>query len=278
MANAAALINEGLWRKDKEFQRLPRLAQCTFCQVLSQKDLDTAGVLTLHLDLLAKGCDELTVEQLTADLAILEETRFLFVDYDTDELFIRSYVRNVSVKNKNSWFSVPKNSRLVGSEKIRHELAVELRRLQRKDARDLADEIDPNPTPSGPGRDGVETGSRRGTPSGPGRDGDSLVPVLVLESCSVVGQVGVQNRARPQCPDHETDSDTNCRPCMRRRIWDEENATVAQRTELDERRRIREIRENCIRCHGTNTYEDEQGQIRKCNPHIAPHQESAVGE
>ena len=81
MANAVGMIDEGLWRKDKDFQRLPRLAQCTFCQVLSQKDLDTAGIPTLHIDLLAKGCDELTVEQLRADFEVLEQHRFVFVDY-----------------------------------------------------------------------------------------------------------------------------------------------------------------------------------------------------
>ncbi|MGE2733817.1 hypothetical protein [Mycolicibacterium vaccae] len=267
MANAGALINEGLWRKDKEFQKVPRLAQCTFCQVLSSKDLDTAGVMTFHLDLLAKGCDELTVEQLKADFAALEHGRFLFVDYDTDELFIRSYVRLVSVKNRNSWLSVPKNARMVASEKIRHELAMELRRLKRKDAADLADEIDPVPTPSGPGGDPVETASEPGTPSEPRRDGDSQVLVPVLVSPSVGGSVGVR-RARPNCPKHETDSDEDCRACMRRRLWDEEHAQAAQLGELEEARRRRELRENCPRCHGTNTYDDERG-VHPCRPHLA---------
>ncbi|UXA19514.1 hypothetical protein [Mycobacterium sp. SMC-4] len=234
MANAGALINEGLWRKDKEFQKVPRLAQCTFCQVLSGKDLDTAGVMTFHLDLLAKGCDELTVEQLKEDFAALEDRRFLFVDYDTDELFIRSYVRLVSVKNRNSWLSVPKNARMVASEKIRHELAMELRRLKRKDATELADEIDPVPTPSGPGGNPVETTSQPGTPSEPRRDGDSQVLVPVLVSPSVVGSVGVQ-RARPNCSKHETDADENCRACMRRRLWDEEHAADELERQRDKR-------------------------------------------
>jgi hypothetical protein len=266
MANAAALINEGLWRKDKEFQKLPRLAQCTFCQVLSQKDLDTAGVLTLHLDLLAKACDDLTVEQLKADFAALEAGRFLFVDYDTDEVFVRSYVRVVSVKNQNSWKSVPKNARLVGSEKIRHELAQELRRLRRKDASDLADEIDPLSTPSEPPPDPVSTPSRPGTPSQPRPDGDSSVLVPVLVSPSVVGSVGV--RARPECSAHETDSDTNCRACMRRRLWDEEHRDALAADELDQRRRQRERAANCPRCHGTNVYEIGDDQVAKCDPHL----------
>jgi hypothetical protein len=263
MANAAALINEGLWRKDVEFRKLPRLAQCTFCQVLSMKDLDTAGVLTLHLDLLAKACDELTVEQLHADLDALEARRFVFVDYDTDELFIRSYVRNVSVKNRNSWYSVPKNSRMVASEKIRRELAAELRRLRRKDADEIADEIDPNQTPSGPGRDGVETGSVPGTPSAPARDGDSLVQVPVLGSLSAVGSVGKE--PSPTCSAHPNGTDRDCFACgQSRKGYPERKAKWD--ADVAEHRASRRL--NCVRCHGDNTYEDDEGAVRPCGNHL----------
>jgi hypothetical protein len=249
MANAVAFIDEGLWRKDKEFQQLSRSAQCMYCQVLSQKDLDTAGVLTLHLDLLAKACKELTTEQIVVDLAELEQGRFLFVDYDTDELLVRSYVRRVSAvgmpKNR-AWLSVPKNARLVASEKLRHELAVELRRLRRKEAIELADEIDPLPTPLEPPPDPLGTPSRNGTPSEPPSNPHSQVPVPVPVSPSVVGSVGVQ-RARPECPRHEADSDDNCRMCMRRRLWDEEHADAVEADELEQRRQRRETRDAAIK-------------------------------
>jgi hypothetical protein len=263
VANAAALINEGLWRKDVEFRKLPRLAQCTFCQVLSMKDLDTAGVLTLHLDLMAKACDELSVEQLHADLDELEARRFVFVDYDTDELFIRSYVRNVSVKNRNSWYSVPKNSRMVASSKIRRELAAELRRLRRKDADEIADEIDPNPTPSGPGRDGVETGSTPGTSSEPAPDGDSHVQVLVPESLNAFGSVGKE--PSQFCSKHPNDTERDCFACgQARRSYPERKAKWdADVAELRAARRL-----NCIRCQGENTYEDEDGAVWPCGNHL----------
>lgn len=256
MANAAALINEGLWRKDREFQQVPRMAQCTFCQVLSQKDLDTAGVLTLHLELLAKGCDELTADQLRADFEALEDARFLFVDYGTDELFIRSYVRNVSVKNRNSWMSVPKNARMVASVKIRRELAGELRRLNRRDASDLADEIDPDLTPSGPGRNPVETPSTSGTPSGRGLDGDSLGLVPVLVSPSVVGSVGEVRP--PECNSHPEDPDKPCHKCRRIREWDKahesDQLNELRRRRLDESAQRQAAIDECDEC-------DEHGQV-----------------
>lgn len=264
MANAAGLINEGLWRKDKEFQQVPRLAQCTFCQVLSQKDLDTAGVLTLHLDLLAKACDELTVDQLKADFAILEDRRFLFVDYDTDEILVRSYVRLVSAASpkNNAWRSVPKNARILASEKLRRELANELRRLGWPDADALADEIDPLGTPLEPPPNPLGSGSKNGRGSEGGPNPPSQVQVPYKSSPTAVGSVGVS--ARPKCSKHETDSDENCRACMRRRLWDEKHASEIATGELEERRRLKEIRTNCPDCRGTNWILDTDPAV-KCD-------------
>jgi hypothetical protein len=44
------------------------------------KDLDTAGVLTLHPELLAKGCTEMTPADVLADIEELEQARFVVVD------------------------------------------------------------------------------------------------------------------------------------------------------------------------------------------------------
>ncbi len=280
MANAAAMINEGLWRKDRDFQRLPRLAQCTFCQVLSQKDLDTAGGLTLNMDLLAKACDELTVEQLVADFAVLEERRFIFVDYETDELLVRSYVRLVSAvggpKNR-AWLSVPKNARMIASPKIRHELAVELRRLRRKEADDLADEIDPLGTPPEPPRNPLGTPSENGTPFEGSPNPPSSVQVSVLESLPAVGHLG--EHPRPECHDHEENSDEPCIRCQRRREWDKDHAAElkaaesarARADELDARRRRNQSRQkaidDCLICGPDGFIDIGDDLARKCGHH-----------
>lgn len=265
MANAAALINEGLWRKDKAFQALPRLAQCTFLQVLSQKDLDCAGVLTLYLELLAKGCNELTVDQLEADFATLETARFLFVDYDTDELLIRSYVRLVSVKSPNARKSAFKSARLVVSEKIRHELAAELRRLRRSDADALADEIDPNPTPPGPHRKPIATPSEWDTPSESHSEPPRSVPV-VGHLTSVGTSVG--EGPRPNCSKHkENYTGGSCTPCQRRREWDEAHAAAAEAAEKARRSAIFEAVRNCPLCDDHGRIETDDG-LKYCEgPH-----------
>lgn len=272
MANAAALINEGLWRKDKAFQALPRMAQCTFLQVLSQKDLDCAGVLTLYLELLAKGCNELTVDQLEADFTTLEKARFLFVDYDTDELLIRSYVRLVSVKSPNAWKSAFKSARLVVSEKIRHELAVELRRIRRSDADALAAEIDPNPNPSEPHRNPIPNPSERDNPSEPHSEPPRSVPV-VGHLTSVGTSVGED--PRPECPDHETNYEGGaCLPCKRRREWDKAHPDHFERQKAAEKRQRATERQKaidaCVICDefGDITLDDS---VRKCDHQAVRH-------
>lgn len=266
MANAQALINEGLWRRDKDFQQLPRMAQCTYIQILSQKDLDTAGVLTLYMELLAKCCDELTTEQLQADFAVLEERRYVFVDYDTDELFIRSYARLVSVKSPNAWISVPKNARMIASEKIRRELAAELRRIKRKDATDLAAEIDPDGTPSEPLRNPIPTPSEMDNPSQSRSDPRSLGLVPVPVSLPVSGNSGEGHR--PECRKHQENYDGPCLRCKQRREWDDLHAAQTEIDELDAKRQRRTAElaaiADCLLCDEGGWCQQTDDTVARC--------------
>lgn len=78
----------------------------------------------------------------------------------------------------------------------------------------------------------------------------------------------VGHTPRPHCSKHHENSDTACLPCKKRREWDEAQAEVDVADELEAKRLNREARENCTRCHGTNTYEDNRGHVRKCFPHL----------
>jgi hypothetical protein len=141
MTNSAALVKESIWR-DKDFRQLPRLAQCTYQQLLAQKEIDRAGLIRLHTRSLLRGCEELTEKQLLADLEILESGRFVFVDADTDELFVRSYMRTFNIAKYPQYLAnAVKGARMVESLKIRHEVALELHRLRVRVASDAASEI-----------------------------------------------------------------------------------------------------------------------------------------
>lgn len=258
MANAAALIRETLW-KDRDFRAVPRLAQTTYMQLLSQKDLDCAGMLTLHLELLAKGCQELTVKQLRQDLEHLEAARFAYVDEEYDEVLIRSYARQVSAKSPNAWKAVFKAARLIQSPKLRQVLAAELRRIHRKDADDLAQELHPLQTPSEPPPNPIANPSEGDNPS----EWDPEPPrsVLVVDTVTLsTTQVG---EGPPKCPDHETNSNEPCGPCRARRRWEEYQAALADAEAENERKRQRLLLEQCTLCDDRGLIEvDEDTQMR----------------
>jgi hypothetical protein len=147
MANTAGVLKESIWR-DKEFRALPRTAQATYAQLISQKELDRSGVQPLQIAKWTKGCDTFTAEDFAADLKVLEQRRFVFVDEDTDELFIRSYMRHCDVaRYPNILKNALRCAGMVASDKIRFELAKELRRLRKPDADRVADQIQPETVP-----------------------------------------------------------------------------------------------------------------------------------
>ena len=263
VANAAALIQEGLWR-DRDFRNVPRLPQCTYQQVLAQKDLDCAGVLTLNLPVLAKGCAELTVEQLRADFAVLEAARFVFVDEDTDEILVRSYMRLVSVKSPNAWKSAFKAARLIQSDKLRRALASELRRMRRADATGLAEELDPIRNPSESLPEPIRNPSGGDIPSGTHPEPPSSVLGRYLTLSST--QVG---EAPPVCRKHDENSTTPCHACKQRREWDQAQEAEQAAGELAARRAERDRAQSCRICQGTNWIPDTDPAVRCTHQEMA---------
>lgn len=245
MANAAGLIYESIWR-NPDWRGLSRGAQALYMQLLSQKEVDCAGVLPLQPTKWAKGCDGLTVDQVMADLDELQDHRFVYYDEDSDEAFIRTYIRNSNVmKVPNMRKSARRAAMLVGSTKIREILAAELRATGDPDCIVTAEEIHPTPDPSKQNSEPLRN------------------PSVTLPEGSGVGMgVGVthlgnnsRGEARPECPKHPdgNSEDENCRRCMKRRLWDEQNAAALAADELAAKRREREAIQACPDCHGTNT-------------------------
>ncbi|OBJ62510.1 hypothetical protein [Mycobacterium asiaticum] len=287
MANAAGVLKESIWR-DREFRALPRTAQATYAQLISQKELDRAGVQPLQIFKWAKGCDNFSAEDLMADLKVLEEHRFVFVDEDTDELFIRSYMRHCDVaRYPNILKNALRCAGMVASEKLRHELAKELRRLRRADADRVADTIEPDgyepepPNPSGTKSNGSRTVPERLNGSGTLTEpqGYGSISGSVTLGSSQVGEAAGNPRTDKtgasrlsddpppeRCPKHINDPDPPpCGACrearLRREAWDAEHAAAlgaakraAAEAESAHRREQAELRAqaiaNCNLCDG----------------------------
>lgn len=260
MANAAGFIQESIWR-DPHWRKLSRSAQALYLQLLSQKELDCAGILPLQPNKWAKGCEGLTVEQVWSDLKELRAERFVFFDTETDEAFVRTYIRNSNViKVPNMLKSARRAAALVGSEEIRPLLAAELRATGNVECIATADQINPSETVSEP----LENPSK------------STLPEPFVEPTGVGTGVGEPTlvsssvgEARPKCSKHETNSDTEaCIPCMKREKWDKAHPEYFAQIEAAEKKRRIALRENCPRCEGMNTYTDAEGKVRPCRPHI----------
>jgi hypothetical protein len=205
------------------------------------------------------------VDDIESDLMQLEAKRFVFVDQDTDELFIRAYMRTAEVvKSPNIFKSALKSAKMVASAKLRVEVAAELRRLHRAEADKLADLLDP----SGTHRPDPTKGSGTLRDSGRVSEPPSTGTVTVLGICSVVGSVGEPS---PFCSEHPNGTDLNCFACgQSRRTFDARKAAWdAQRRAADAAERQAAI-DACQLCDefGDITFDDS---VRRCDHRAMAH-------
>ncbi|PAU47395.1 hypothetical protein, partial [Streptomyces albireticuli] len=96
MARGHGRILASIW-EDADFLSLGEREQRLYLFLISQPNLNHAGLLDLTLRRWARKAQGLTVTELEKRLAALEEARFIVVDDDTEELLIRSFVRNDGV-------------------------------------------------------------------------------------------------------------------------------------------------------------------------------------
>lgn len=118
-----------IWADD-DFIALPAAAQRAFVLLLSQEHINRAGVLDLRPRRWARLASDTTVDDVTKALRELDNARFISVDEDTEEVLVRSFIRNDGiVRQPNVLKNALNAARQVQSRKLREILAEELRRL-----------------------------------------------------------------------------------------------------------------------------------------------------
>ena len=156
MARTHARIFTSIW-DDPDFQVLSESAQRLYLLLLSQDSLNNAGRILLTVRRWSAGCKSTQPDDIRRHLAELDEHRFVVVDEDTEEVLIRSFIRNDGIlKQPQMMKSALREALSVKSPRLRAVLADELRKLRREDAAFTAEQIDPGWTPDptpGPGRD-----------------------------------------------------------------------------------------------------------------------------
>lgn len=96
MARSEARIKVTIWA-DRDFTALSLEDQRTFLFLTSQPGIALTGVLPVTLGRWAGRAADTTVEGLRTSIERLGDAGFVLVDYETDELLVRSFVRHDGV-------------------------------------------------------------------------------------------------------------------------------------------------------------------------------------
>lgn len=92
MARDYARIMTAIWRND-EFRALDEASQRMYLLLVTQPDISAAGVLALRVRRWADMSSSSSADSLVELLKALEVGRFIVVDWDAEELLIRSFIR-----------------------------------------------------------------------------------------------------------------------------------------------------------------------------------------
>lgn len=129
MARGHGRILSSIW-DDGDFTTLSEEEQRLYFFLLSQTNLNHAGLLPVTLLRWSRKAKGLTPAILGDRLAVLEGARFVVIDPETEELLIRSYVRNDGVwKQPNVMAAMVSAAQEIESPKLRRALLAEMDRL-----------------------------------------------------------------------------------------------------------------------------------------------------
>lgn len=124
-----AQILKRIWA-DTDWKSLTRDAQWMYQLLLSQPSMNYAGVLPLTSRRWAKLAEDATIEVVEKAIERLHERGFLVVDWDTEEVLIRSFIRNDGLwKQPNMLTTALRHADDVSSDHIKWALHDELLRI-----------------------------------------------------------------------------------------------------------------------------------------------------
>lgn len=129
MARTHGRIMAAIWN-DGDFIALRGSAQRMFMFLLSQPDLSHAGLLPMRVNRWAKKAEDLTPKAVRDELTYLAQRDYVVVDEDTEEVLIRTMVRNDGVyKQPKVMIRMREDARQIESPLLRAAFRQELDRL-----------------------------------------------------------------------------------------------------------------------------------------------------
>lgn len=119
-----------IWR-DPDFVAQSPLAQRMYVLLLSQPTLNSAGVMPYQPLKWARCSAHTSVEDVVRDLAELERNRFIAVDTVTEEVLIRTFIKNDGVwQQPNMMLGAYRCAAAIESARLRSVILLELERIE----------------------------------------------------------------------------------------------------------------------------------------------------
>ena len=238
-----------IWR-DEKFRALSGTAQRLYFMLGTQSDISAAGTLPLTLRRWSQYATDTPPDALSDALSELQDKRFVYTDFSTEEVLVRSFVKwDGGIQNDKRRPVVLEAAEAIASPELRGVLAVELRELGVTDA--LSDSPSDSPSDATYRFDRVVV-----------KEGEYNLNPLTT---TLEGEPFDAESGEPPaefCSKHPSGTEGNCGPCgtarRRRKAWD---AAAPER-----RRRALAVAADCDRCGGTGWIEDADGSpVRKCD-------------
>ena len=129
MARSHGRVMATIWN-DPDFLALEEGPQRLYLFLLSQPDLSHAGLVPMRIRRWAKKVANCTTADIEKHLNTLADSRFLLVDDETEEVLIRTFVRNDGVyKQPKVMLRMREDARQIESATLRAAFSAELHRL-----------------------------------------------------------------------------------------------------------------------------------------------------
>jgi hypothetical protein len=129
MARAHGRILSSIW-EDPDFLKVTQEQQRLYLFLISQPNLNHAGLLPLTVRRWSSKAADLTPGIIRDHLVALEAGRFVLVDEDTEELLIRTFVRNDGVwRMPKVMGAMVSGAQEISSRKLRQALLAEIDRI-----------------------------------------------------------------------------------------------------------------------------------------------------
>jgi len=189
-------------RSEPDWQALLTDEQWLYDQLLTQANINNAGVVPLQVRKWARGAADMTTERIEAALSGLADKGFVLFDTDTEEALVRTFMRHDGVvKHRYMLKNALAVAKQTESPRLRHALAAELRRFGNADADAVAAELEATPdrTPPEPHSNGIPTAS--GSQSIAHGEGEGVVTLVPPGSTNVDGS---SRRPRSQAKRSDT--------------------------------------------------------------------------